>query len=55
MTQPALIAGTGAVDPRIITIASNGIILIVTVNAKAGTYNLILRVHSTKSALDTVF
>ena len=55
MTQPALSAGTGVVDPRIISIASNGSISISTVNAKAGTYNLILRIHSTKNALDTGF
>ena len=56
MTQKHVMsAGTGVVDPKIISIASNGSISISTVNAKAGTYNLILRIHSTKNALDTGF
>jgi hypothetical protein len=54
-TQPTLTTVVAAIDPRIISITTNGKMSINTVNTKAGTYNLILRIHSTKNALDTGF
>lgn len=55
MTQPTLTTVVAAIDPRIISVTANGNISISTVNSKAGAYNLILRVRSTKNALDAVF
>ena len=55
-TQPTLTTVAAAIDPRIISITTDGKITISAVNANAGTYNLILRVHSTKNAAsDTAF
>ena len=54
-TQPTMTTVVAAIDPRIISVTAEGKILISAVNAKAGTYNLILKVRSTKNALDTAF
>ena len=54
-TQPTLTTVVAAIDPRIISVTADGKISINAVNTKAGTYNLILKVCSTKNALDTAF
>ena len=54
-TQPTLTTVVAAIDPRIISVTADGKISINAVNTKAGTYNLILKVRSTKNALDTAF
>ena len=54
-TQPTWTTFVAAIDPRIISVTADGKISISAGNAKAGTYNLILRVHSTKNVLDTAF
>ena len=54
-TQPTLTTVVAAIDPRIISVTADGKISINAVNAKAGTYNLILKVRSAKNSLDTAF
>ncbi len=55
LTQPTLTTVVAATDPRIISVTANGNISISTINSKAETYNLILRVRSNKNATDTAF
>ena len=54
-TQPTLTTVVAAIDPRIISVTADGKISINAVNAKAGTYNLILKFRSAKNSLDTAF
>jgi hypothetical protein len=55
MTQPTLTIADAAFDPRIMSVTDDGHISISATNSQVGIKNLILRVRSTKNALDAVF
>ena len=55
MMQPTLTTVVAAIDPRIMSVTDDGHISISATNSQVGIKNLILRVRSSKNALDAVF